>query len=399
MQFLKKRENLVFYLICAFIAVFSFVFHLINLNVLAIISVLLIAFFAISDKQIFDDWALRFIVLVAFGIAMMDMHVAYFNSLYFMVFWPCSYLIGRYVVADKQKSEKRAFITVGIMTLFMFLQGVIQYLNHNDGLEAVDSWDGWNDFFTGEHMARTVFVFCFCAMASWLFLGIIYLKNKKPLAAIIIVFNIVAAALDFFFAKGRICLLIQVLVTGIMLVIYIIKEKKYKNKKIRVALISVISVGIIVAIIAAVLVALNIAGLRDVYANSFLARDGGIFGNVRYRSIKEGLILSFQQPIGGWQTTTLDIPHDVFLLFSRDYGVVIFLLMMGYELMTFINAIKLLLTKCSKVDYVIVALLLSINIYYIIETCPWRYREYWFFILFVGGIVKGRLESKKQNNE
>ncbi|WP_044935197.1 hypothetical protein [Pseudobutyrivibrio sp. LB2011] len=399
--FMKRIDNILFYAICFFAGIYSFMFQAIDIRVLAIISVTFIIYAAIYDKYLFDDWALRFITLAGFGTALIDAHrnIELPETVYYVLLWPFFYILGKYIMTDKDKSEKRGFIALVIMTIMIYIQGLIQYANHNSGLEETDSWDGWLDFFTGVHMARTVYVFCFCAIAAWLFLGIIYLKKNMLIGLLIIGLNIIATVVDFVFARGRICLLTQIVVTFIMLCIYIIKEKKYKNKSYRKALTIIGILAFVCLVSGMILVKLNVSGIGDRYANSFLARDGGIFGNVRYRSIVEGLILSVQQPLGGWSTPSLDIAHNVFLLFSRDYDTVIFLLLVGYEIVTLVYLIRLLMVKMKVLDYVIVSLLVSINIYYTIETCPWRYRKYWFFILFVGGILRKRVENNRAENE
>jgi hypothetical protein len=144
------------------------------------------------------------------------------------------------------------------------------------------------------------------------------------------------------------------------------------------------------------LVSLNVFGLKTMYANSFLSRDGGILRNVRFRSIAEGLVLTIQQPLGGWNTPSLGIAHNVFLLFAKEYDIIIFALLIAFEVLSIIKGLVLISKQnTSYVEYYLFAMLMGFLLYFNIETCPWRYRYYWVCLFVVSGMISQKLSNKK----
>ncbi|MBE6024856.1 MAG: hypothetical protein E7231_17030 [Cellulosilyticum sp.] len=377
---------------------FSLTFQALNMNLILIVSMIFAMLYLLQNKEALNDWAFRFITVAGLIIAIIDFHAGVYDPLYFALIWPASYLIGRFMITGDDP-DKEATIGLGVMTLGIFIQGILNYYNHNEGLEVDNGWGGWNEFWTGTFSSRTVYVFDFVFIAAWLIFALIIFKKNKLASIAIIVLNIIAFLCDFVFARGRLCITMQIVVTGSIGLLYLIKERKNITQRTRKIVICVAVVAVLALIVFSCAVKLDLFGLKGWYDNSFLSRDGGILGNVRYRSIVEGLVETVRHPEGGWNTASLGIAHNVFLLFAKEYDIFVFALLIGYEIVTVSNAIKLAVQKLSASDYLILACFLAVNLYFMIETCPWRYRNYWFFILFVGGIIKNKLEYKKILND
>ena len=200
---------------------------------------------------------------------------------------------------------------------------------------------------------------------------------------------------DNILAGGRLALLLQFITLVVMTVIYLIKNHqripKWLKKLVTVAAITIVAIGLIVSFLKAV----NFYGFADFYAGTIWGRDGGIFHNVRFQTIKEGLMLSFSQPAGGWWCPSDEngVPHNVCLLFSREYDTFVYLLLVAFRLTGLYYGIKLISRKeCNSVDYMLFSMLVTINIYFIVETGPWRYRNYWFFFFMIVAMIKKKLE-------
>jgi len=348
----------------------------------------------ISNKELYNDWIFRVVFVVAFAIGMIDWHASVPDNLKYILIWPLSFVFGKWLVGSKKDdSDKNLIVASSVMTIGLFIQGVINYCNHNDGIEISESWNGWNEIWTGNFMSRTVYTYDFLLVASTLFLAVLLFNKKRMISIGILVLNIATIVMDFFLARGRLQLVMQVVVTFIMLAIYLFNNRKKTSEKSKKLFFIAVIGFIAIIIIFSVLVAFNIGGVGDKYYNSFLSRDGGILGNVRFKSMAEGLVLTFQQPLGGWETPSLGIAHNVFLLFAKEYDIIIFFILIVYEVLSLINAFKLILKKdCTYGDYLAFSMLITLLLYYNIETCPWRYRSYWVILIITSGFISQKLK-------
>ena len=401
-SFIENNEKKIFYFACAAVFIYGLMFPAIpNAMVIIVWSLLSLALLFIN-KAAYNDWGLRIMFITAFAIGMIDWHGSVPLTLKYILIWPMSYIVGKLLVGkNKDAADMRLAIASGALTIGLFLQGVINYCNHNDGIEISESWNGWNEIWTGNFMSRTVYTFDFILVASALFLSVVLFKKNKKLAIGIIILNIATLVMDMFMARGRLQLCMQVLVTFIMILAILIKNRKTIPNKYKKWFRNVVIAGVVLFILFTIAVALNIAGSGDIYHNSFLGRDGGILRNVRFKSMQEGLILTFQNPLGGWSTTCLadGIAHNVFLLFAREYDIIIFLLLIAFELMALIKGILIQrYENVSCADYFVFAMLLANVLYFNIETCPWRYRGYWVPLILIAGMISQKLSLKKKED-
>ncbi len=404
-----QNNKAIFYLGCAYLFIFGIMFPAIptavNIAVLAVFGVLLL----LTDKDAYKDIILVVLFAATVGFALIDWHriVDVTNldnpnnlnpaNLKFILVWPLAYALGKYLVGkDGGSAEKRIAIAGGAMTIGLFIQGVINYCNHNDGLEVSESWNGWNEIWSGDFMSRTVYTYDFILTAATLFLAIVLFKKNLKLAIAILALNIATIVMDLVLAHGRLQLVMQVLVTFIMLLIILVKNRASVPTKYKKWFRNIVIAGVVLFIVFTVMVSANIAGLGDIYHNSFLGRDGGILRNERFKSMYEGWIMVFKQPQGGWTTPTFGFPHNVFLYFAREYDSIIYAILLVFEIVIIVRAIRLLIGKTTtNVEYFAFAMLTTLLLYYNIETCPWRYKYYWVPLLVVSGMISQKLKLKK----
>ncbi len=397
LKLINENDNKIFAIGCVGLFIFSMMFPALP-HIAIMIFLLLFAVLTVFQKnEMYRDWLFYLVFISSFGIALIDWHASVPDNLKLIIVWPLSFIFGKYIVGnDGVKDERRTSIAAATMAIGLCTQGFINYANHNDGLEASVSWDGWNEIWTGNLMSRTVYSYDFILIAGALFLVFLIYKTNRILASAILGLNIITFVLEVVFAKGRLQFCMQVALTFLMLVIITIKNRNKLSDKTKKTIRIAFVVIIIFMIILFALVSLNVFGLKTMYANSFLSRDGGILRNVRFRSIAEGLVLTIQQPLGGWNTPSLGIAHNVFLLFAKEYDIIIFALLIAFEVLSIIKGLVLISKQnTSYVEYYLFAMLMGFLLYFNIETCPWRYRYYWVCLFVVSGMISQKLSNKK----
>ena len=94
---------------------------------------------------------------------------------------------------------------------------------------------------------------------------------------------------------------------------------------------------------------------------------------------------------------TLGLINSTWFLFAQDYGVIIFFFLVVFVLSGVVNCIRFLPKVKTAFDYWVVALFAGYNVYFLLETCPWRYRSYFIFLLTICGVLRGKLELESDN--
>lgn len=403
MESIKKYlslENAVFLAECIFVFVFSLMFQALlydrNIIILIIFAILGI----IIEKKF--RWDMAYIFIIAAGVitSEIDLHAGVDSTWFTTGVWFGAYLLGKYIIGIKKEDlDKKIFIVTAVMLIGLYIQGCLNYGNYKGTAEEISgdglSWGTWSEFFTGVNTSRTLFVFDFILTGSLIFFALVNFKKNKVLSIIILLLNAGIVFVDNILAGGRLALLLQFITLVVMTAIYLVKNHQqiplWLKKLVTIAAIAIVAIGLIVSFLKAV----NFYGFADFYAGTIWGRDGGIFHNVRFQTIKEGIMLSFSQPAGGWWCPSDEngVPHNVCLLFSREYDTLVYLLLVAFRITGLYYGIKLITRKeCNNIDYMLFSMLVTINIYFIVETGPWRYRNYWFFFFMIVAMIKKKLE-------
>lgn len=403
MDLIKKNinaANIVFIAECIFIFVFSLMFQALSFER----NILLLSIFAILgiilEKRF--RWDMAYIFIIAAGVitSEIDLHAGVDSTWYTTGVWLGAYLLGKYIVGtNKEILDKKVFIVVAVMLTGLYIQGLLNYGNYKGTAEEISgdglSWGTWSEFFTGQNTSRTLFVFDFILTGSLIFFALVNFKKSKILSIIILLLNAGIVFVDNILAGGRLALLLQFITLVVMTAIYLVKNHQripqWIKKAVTIIAVIIVAIGLIVTFLKAV----NFYGFADYYAGTIWGRDGGIFNNIRFQTIKEGLMLSFSQPWGGWMVPSEEngIPHNVCLLFSKEYDTFVYLLLVAFRITGLYYGIKLISRKeCNNIDYMLFSMLVTINIYFIVETGPWRYRNYWFFFFMIVAMIKKKLE-------
>ncbi len=396
---LSKLDSLFFPIVCVWIFLYSMMFQGMPHALIIVIMTILGVYIYLKDKNIYRDAAVVVLFLATYAIGMIDLHGGAAKELQYIILWIASYVLGKYSMQNVEKSNKNLHMILALMSVGLFIQGLLNYSNYKDGTVITESLWGWNEFWTGIFVSRTVYAFDFVLAVAALFIPVMFFKRNIKMSIVILVLNAIALYLDLFFARGRLIVVMQLCMLIIMALIISAKKIKTMSKKNKRKVLYSLLIIVAAYILFIVARKFNIAGVGDLYYGSFLAREGGILNNVRFQSIKEGMILVFTNPVGGWQTPSLGIPHNVFLLFGQEYDVIVFLLLMAYVVISIKYVVDLFKNNIVMEDYLLISSFVAVNLYYLIETNPWRNRYYWLFFLLIGGMIKGRVNYYKELGE
>ena len=239
-------------------------------------------------------------------------------------------------------------------------------------------------------------------IAALFIIGVLFFNIKRIVAVMIMILSIIGALLDFFVGEGRFTVCIIALTSIFISGLFITKNRVRINSNIKKMLKAITISILLLIVLIVIIVQMNVIGLKDVYEESFLARDGGIFNNIRFQSIKEAIVLVIMEPMGGWAVPSIigGAPHNVWLLFAREYDSIIFIILFAFFCLTLKDFILLIKRVELEVnDYVLLSIYLAINTYFMLETGPWRYRNYWVFLLFIDGIIHENVKNGRRTND
>lgn len=405
-KIIKDRDSIIALVLAFLVLWYSIFFPVIYYYKAVTIAVIFIIYDLIKNKKNVWDTRVQILVLASTSMALIDVHLGDTSTLRYIFIWTAAYLLGKHFlnVEDSGKIGRRILLMLFAMGFGLYLKTMACYLK---GIVTGDAprneWASWPEWCTNQDTSRSLYAIGFTIVSSMIIYAILQLKKSKRYFALIVLLNIGTIIAEFILGQGRLNAVLMILTTGIAGFIYLTKEgtirKFYESKVIKVVIISLI-VAIVLIKIA---ISLNIFGIGKIYMDSFLARDGGILNNVRFATIKEALQLSIENPFGGWP---FDLPkagipvHNVWLLMSWNYDTIIFSILVIFLFMTIWDLVSVIKSKNLLLeDYLLISSYMAINLYFCMETGPWRYRNYWVFLLVIDGMVRRRAEQLRNNME
>ena len=393
----KDFKSIYLCLTSALLFVFALMFPIIDLKVIAIFAFIVFAIGLYIEKSIAFDFTFLSVLLTFVLIAYIDWHANVTSSAYFAVIIPISYFVGKYMVGnDESNMNKRTIVALAAVTLGSLIQGFLNYWMEYQ--EAEFYTDNWTEFWTGkEDVSRSLFEYHFVYFTCLIGVAILVFKRKKILSLAIVALDVVIQIL-IAKSEGRMNAGILLGVVVLTLMIYFFKGWKNYSQKIKRIILGSTATIIALIIIFYVLFLVNAFGIQDTYLNSYLNSSGGFIHNIRFAMMLEGLKAMRTNPLGGWSITigrTAGFVNSTWFIFAQEYDDLIFILLMFVELFSLIDVVKLIRTKLDVIDYWLIGLYAGVNVYFWLETCPWRYRNYFVFIIMLYGIIGRRVELKK----
>ena len=377
--------------------IFGLLLWIIPIQVTMVVTVALFAIGFLYEKSIKLDFSFWVITIIFILLAYIDFHANVNATAIFAVMLPLTYLVGKMIAGKNvEVIEGRVYPVLLGITIGSWIQGLLDYSMNFRGEEI--HTENWTEFWgKTPDISRSLFEIYFIFFTC-LFVWALLEFRKHIVLSVLIVVCILATQYIISLSEGRMNLGILFGVTVITIAIKLLKSwvgfKPETKKKTKIALI-VVACAVVVYAIA---FTLNLFGLKDLYLNSYLNSSGGFIHNVRFSMMLEGLKMMMAYPTGGWTITvgkTLGMVNSTWFLFAQEYDTIIFFLFMVFIVATSINAIKLIINIKTTLDYWLVALFSGFNVYFLLETCPWRHRSYFVFLLLVCGIIRGRIEAEE----
>lgn len=164
---------------------------------------------------------------------------------------------------------------------------------------------------------------------------------------------------------------------------------------------------LLIAIVLAVLIAIKpskaktiiilaLASLVGLYLFRHQLRDG------RLHAIIEALGLTWVNPWGGFTVTSLGIntSHCMWLDYSRDYGIFVFTMLIIFEIMTVVEAMRFrkYLSENRLLAYTLLISFVLLTIFYALEGSPLTHKYIWYEGLVISGMMRGIRDVSEKND-
>ncbi|SOC04042.1 hypothetical protein [Pseudobutyrivibrio ruminis] len=314
---------------------------------------------------------------------------AWRSSWHYVLIFPLSYLAGKIIVNisnDKYETiSKNALIAMGSG---FCVQTLLNYsMNYTTG--AMDT-ETWPSFFENEMFSRNNYEYGFFFVTTALIYVLIERKKNKALATIVVILNILIQYLGVRW-EGRLNAGILIIELGLMIPIYLFNQTKAKNRNYKKILIAVLIGIIAIALLIAGAFNFNWFGFRDLYMHSYWMGTGGVFHNVRFALMREGIENSAKYPLGGWTSVIHNSgsTHNAYLEWSRNYGIVPWILIEIFRMISLVQVLRLTINRNSKgnIRYWLLPLWIALNIYLSFDPAGFYRRYNWVPFLMLAGMI------------
>ncbi len=304
------------------------------------------------------------------------------------------YYYGKSVIElyDQERREQRTKVLVMILSLGLLMGGILNAVSwYRHGFEGGRRWA---EFWSGRILPATQHVFWGVLISGLMFYGLYYWKKNKLLNGLVVLGGLWSVWFSLF-TKSRTLVIIFALVLGFNIVLYCClnwhdEDKRYKIKNIWIGI-------LILCVLAIAAYCFNVGGISDFMKSSIWGRDGGIFHNVRFEAQISVMKQLFKYPFGGRQMDLagLNYAHNVWLDMANTAGLIPFILVAIYTVVTAYGLIKLIRshTVGQEIKYLIASAYISLFLYYMVEPAFDANLMYWSFWMLICGLVKGNIQN------
>jgi hypothetical protein len=311
--------------------------------------------------------------------------------------YPIAFLIGENLLKDK--SEKAIIKIILIFAFSLALHGLLNFLYNFD----INGTRSYNDFWTHEYMSATLQAALFCLIPTVIFYCVFLQKN-----IFIKLFSLLFLASGFIFnlkLSGRTFLFFLLIGIVLSLFLFLIIYRKNNNKKIRIKVLILTTCGFLICFSSYYF---NIFGLQDKIINSELYKRIDI-NNLSVIIDRERLKLKleflkhFTDYLWGGNNLRqkYGYAHDLWLDTFDTAGIVTFLFLSAYSLITTFNGIKIMffkqVSKSFKVLITTLYILVTIQFFIepIIEGLPYLF----IMMCMINGMINNFLFFSKDKNK
>lgn len=313
-----------------------------------------------------------------------------------------TYYFVKYIVYNYRDKESKIVIVLYALVIGYMMFALLNLKGFYDNPERGMLRREWPELFSGSILTTTSYAIYYSVILSQILPAFLLLKRYKIPAFFVILLSVLSLGYSTYF-QSRIPIMIM-LITYIIetIAFFICCKDNTKTKKILIWSYIVLFFSVFIF---SIVVLLNI---NNIQSNSLilkllevLKRDGGIFGNIRFKIQWNVISQLLQNPLGGHKANLLSFPHchNVWLDIANDYGIPLFALFSVYTVFTLLNVVKLLKKDCISVEHklMLVGAYFSFFLYYSVES-PWYSTSYVTLVgwVYVQGIISGCV-SKGEN--
>lgn len=302
------------------------------------------------------------------------------------------YIFGVSVLISQNKTDReyRAKAIVIALSLGLLIESILNASRWAPELERY-----WPEFWSGKFLLATQHIFFNLPVIGLFFYGICRWKSNRLINSLLVLGGVWCLWFSLITGSRSLIMIFAIVFTAnIILYFYLNRHNKASRRSLRA-----IAICLLTAVLfAGVLYLFNIGGLYDFLHSHMWTREGGILHNVRFQAQLSALKQIFKYPLGGSQMDLagLGFAHNVWLDAANSSGLLPFVLLVSYTLMTFYQLIKLIRTVSTDHDviYLLVSSYLSLFLYYMIEPALNANIMYWAPWALICGLTKGILKNR-----
>ncbi len=304
------------------------------------------------------------------------------------------YYYGKSVLVLQEQDGRKQRTQILIMVLSIgllageILNAVSWYRHGFDGGRR------WEEFWGGNILPATQHVFWGLLISGMVFYGMYYWRKHKRLNSLIVLGGLWSVWFSLV-TGSRTLVVIFIMVLGLNIVLYCCLNwyDENKRRKIKKVLLGVL----ILCVLAVIAYMFNIGGISDFMNSSMWRRNGGILHNIRFEAQISVLKQLFKYPFGGRQMDLagLNYAHNVWLDMANSAGLLPFVLIVVYTIVTAYNLVKLIWNPAvgEEVKYLLVSAYSSLFLYYMVEPALDANLMYWAVWMIISGLVKGNIQN------
>ncbi len=301
-------------------------------------------------------------------------------------------LMGKYMTcsfSDEKGTGRIICIMVSTVVIGYTIHGILNsVIFFQNGFQ--DSGRVWIDVWDKTIVPATQHIIYYLPVMALLFFSVFCLKKNIPLSMVIIFLNIFFLYMSVV-TMSRASIVIWVLILVWELILYgILNHRKinWKTFTKRVMPICLLFFGIL-AVIAWIYMR-NITILPSV---NWIGRDGGILNNIRFKAQISAVKQILVYPMGGYHMDLagLGYAHNVWLDLANAAGVIPFVALTGYTILTFFDLFKLLKSAhvLQEIKYMTSGICFALVLYYMIEPALEANILYLIPWIYINGVICG----------
>lgn len=312
-----------------------------------------------------------------------------------------AYIGGKVLVAlqDKEQLNKWLKCLVLILSFGITIHATLNYFKYLETGFFIESGKRWLDYWVEVPLFATEHSFYGAIMAGLLFYGC-YEMLQKRINGFFVVLGVIWVNYINIQVVNRMVLGITgaVFILSIFIYLFLVRKDKRKIKRFCFVLLGII-------IFLAIIWLLNIGGFKETsYYEALLHRDGGIIKNVRFQIQWNAIKQLPSAWKGGLQISSMGYTnlHNFWLQVANETGIVPFLCIVGYTVLSIIDTIKIL--NKEELDISVRILLPSAYAgmlgYFSMEQGGHGTADFIMYLMLLGGIISQTrkcLEAQEKN--